>query len=104
MSQQTETNSTHMLDYFGSRQTLQFLLCESCFWYASYIISDLEKRNIITCPYCNGVRLESIPISDDEICKFSYHPKRGVTLEFTRAAETVEKQGNDVRKMNKAEK
>jgi hypothetical protein len=104
MSQQTGTNSTHDVvndindslcdnttkipfptDYFGSRRTLQFLLCESCFWCASYIISDLEKRNITTCPYCNGVRLESIPILDDEICKFNYRPKRGVTLEFTRA-------------------
>jgi hypothetical protein len=89
MFQQTETNSTHVVvnhindgpyhnktkipfpaDYFGSRQTLQFLLCESCFWCASYIISDAEKRNISACPCCKSIRLESISILHDEICKF----------------------------------
>jgi hypothetical protein len=54
---------------------------------------------ISTCPYCNGVRIESIPILDEEICKFSYHPKSGVTLEFTRAAtEAIEEEGNHARR------
>jgi hypothetical protein len=88
MSQQTETNSTLYYDrtqisfrtgHSGSRQALEFLLRESCFWTASYI-SNQEKRYMTSCPCCNDARLEAIPIADNEICKYSNHPKRGVML------------------------
>jgi hypothetical protein len=35
------------------------------------------------CPSCNSVEVESMPLSDKELYKFYYHPKRGVTLEFS---------------------
>ena len=37
------------------------------------------------CPSCNSVEVESMPLSDEELYKFDYHPKRGVTLEFLNA-------------------
>jgi hypothetical protein len=41
---------------------------------------------ITECPCCNSVRLESIPISEKEVYRFDYHPKRGITLEFSKIA------------------
>ena len=41
---------------------------------------------ISECPSCNSVRLESMPISEKEVYQFDYHPKRGVTLEFSKIA------------------
>ena len=35
------------------------------------------------CPSCNSVEVESMPLSDKELYEFDYHPKRGVTLEFS---------------------
>ena len=34
-------------------------------------------------PSCNATRVESLPISHDEVYRFGYDPKRGVTLEFS---------------------
>lgn len=62
-----------------------FLLCNSCFWCASYI--DVDKRVITDWPCCNNAKLESMPISDKEVYKFEYHPNRGVTLEFLKIVE-----------------
>jgi hypothetical protein len=38
---------------------------------------------ITECPSCNATRVESLPISHDEVYRFGYDPKRGVTLEFS---------------------
>ena len=52
-----------------SKQT-HFLLCETCLWCASY----LRRKG----------RVESIPISDNDVYSFDYDPKRGITLEFSK--------------------
>ena len=75
---------------------IQFLICESCFWCASLLCSNDDNNNdngagtttnntTITkcCPCCRNNRVESIPISYNEVYKFDYNPKRGVTLEFS---------------------
>ena len=57
-----------------------FLLCESCFWCASSIY--LVSMDWI-CPVCsnnNNNKVESIPIQNNEIYKFDYNQRRGVTL------------------------
>ncbi len=96
MLQQAETNSIHDLDeindeiydnrtqipfptgYFGSRQMLEFLLCESCF-FGEHRILLIQKKGISPhAPCCNDFRLESIPILDSEIYKFTYDSKRGI--------------------------
>jgi len=38
---------------------------------------------ISKCPTCNKGRVESIPISDNDVYRFDYDPKRGITLEFS---------------------
>ena len=60
---------------------IQFLLCSSCFWCASF--TGIHKRMITQCPSCNSVRLESMPISEKEAYRFDYYSKRGITLEFS---------------------
>ena len=60
---------------------IHFLLCESCFWCASCL--NVAERTVTKCPSCTDARLESMPISDNEICKFEYNPVRGVILEFS---------------------
>ena len=59
---------------------INFLLCESCFWCASYFNN---YRMVVTkCPICGNKKIESMPISHDEVHTSSHDPKRGVTLGF----------------------
>jgi hypothetical protein len=57
-----------------------FLMCESCFWCASFLNSRYRSFN--QCPSCMNSDLESMPISANEIYTFDYDPWQGVTLEF----------------------
>lgn len=63
----------------NSYAQLQFLLCESCFWCASYLYIE---KTVDTCPACNCGSLESMPISSNESYKFNCDTKLGVILEF----------------------
>ena len=71
-----------------------FLLCGSCFWCASYFNNvgyTISTTAITKCPSCNNNnRVESIPISYDEVYKFDYDPKHGVALEFSKVDEEEE--------------
>jgi hypothetical protein len=63
-------------------ERINFLLCESCFWCASYFNN---YREVVTkCPICGDDSVESLPISHDEVYSFNYDPKRGVTLGFSK--------------------
>jgi hypothetical protein len=73
---------------------IHFLLCNTCYWCASEIGS---KSMFSECPSCNSVEVESMPISDKELYKFDYHPKRGLTLEFSNAATSVINHSNHSR-------
>ena len=64
-------------------EEIRFLICESCFWCASCL--NVAERTVTKCPSCTDARLESMPISDNEIYKFEYNPVRGVILEFSRS-------------------
>ena len=35
------------------------------------------------CQSCNSIEVESMPIAKNELYELDYHPKRGVTLEFS---------------------
>jgi hypothetical protein len=57
-----------------------FLLCNTCYWCAS----DLGSKSKFTkCPSCNSVEVETMPIAKNELYKFDYHSKKGITLEFS---------------------
>lgn len=58
-----------------------FMLCESCYWCATY----LDKTKVVDkCPICSATVLSSFPIMPDESFVFSYDTKRGVELDFGR--------------------
>jgi len=40
---------------------------------------------VTKCPSCSDARLESMPISDNEIYKFEYDSETGVILEFSKS-------------------
>ena len=66
---------------------VEFLLCNSCFWCASYYRNSSDKNRITKCPACYSDELESMPISSREVYKFDYNPSKGITLEFSRGLE-----------------
>jgi hypothetical protein len=60
-----------------------FILCDSCYWCATYF--DKTKVPIDNiCPECsvNNNELTSFPIMSDESFTFGYNEKSGVELEF----------------------
>ena len=63
---------------------IHFLLCQSCFWCASYFnYSEVVTR----CPTCESNSIESLPISNSEFYTFNHDRTRGVTLEFSESGE-----------------
>jgi hypothetical protein len=56
----------------------KFLICNSCFWCASWLAGDNYFQ---TCPTCTSENLEPIPIGETE----AYHMNidgNGVSMEF----------------------
>lgn len=66
---------------------IEFLLCNSCFWCASYYHTPSSDSGIAKCPVCHKYDLESMPLSSGEAYKFDCNPRRGTTLEFSRGPE-----------------
>lgn len=61
---------------------IDFLLCNSCFWCASYL--NLGSSFIVPqCPSCKENAIEWMPISTNDAYSFDYNPVTGVILEFS---------------------
>ncbi|HYT43673.1 MAG TPA: hypothetical protein VEP90_15140 [Methylomirabilota bacterium] len=61
---------------------IDFLLCNSCFWCASYL--NLGTSFIVVqCPLCKENAIEWIPISANDAYSFDYNPVTGVIVEFS---------------------
>ena len=64
----TDSTVTTVNNFDNRKQNEQiyFQLCESCFWCSSYLhlSSEKENKHITKCPYCNEVRLKSLPLTD----------------------------------------
>ena len=60
---------------------IHFVLCEVCYWSATFF--NIKKNPVVKCPYCDSTRIDPIPMSHNEVCKFGYDPIRGVTMEFS---------------------
>jgi hypothetical protein len=63
---------------------IQFLLCQSCFWCASYIglSSNVKTADLIKCLICKDGKIESLPIANNERYKFDHNQNYGVMLQF----------------------
>ena len=58
----------------NSRQ-IHFLLCESCFWCASYLSS--KSVSVAKCPICYSNKMEWMPIPKVDFVKLTYSPEEG---------------------------
>jgi hypothetical protein len=61
---------------------IDFLLCNSCFWCASYL--NLSNFGVIECPSCKEGTIERMPLSANDVYLFDYNRVTGgrVILEF----------------------
>jgi hypothetical protein len=60
-----------------------FMICQTCFWCASYIdIMDNIGALPYMCPTCNHTAIELLPLSNGERYRFESSGTRGITLEF----------------------
>ncbi|HYT02639.1 MAG TPA: hypothetical protein VEL70_06980 [Candidatus Acidoferrum sp.] len=60
---------------------IDFLLCNSCFWCASYL--NLRSFGVIECPSCKENTIERMPLSANDVYSFDYNGVTGVMLEFS---------------------
>ena len=67
-----------------------FVLCERCYWCATYINTtrllkeeEVDDDNNKVCPRCYAIdSLSSLPIAANESFNFNYTVRRGVVLQF----------------------
>ena len=60
---------------------IDFLLCNSCFWCASYL--NLRSFGVIDCPSCDENTIERMPLSANDVYSFDYDRISGVVLKFS---------------------
>ena len=76
----TKTNQIRKESYEKFTKEKYFLLCESCYWCASYYKGNTSFPK---CPFCNDSKIECMPIGDEERYNFNQSPTRGVELIFS---------------------
>ena len=77
-----------------STNHIYFVICNSCFWCASYFsIDNMETSSqVLRCHLCNSHNTELIPISSNESFRIDYNSTRGMQMEFYRSNEIVDRQ------------
>jgi hypothetical protein len=60
---------------------IHFLLCESCFWCASYLSS--KSVSIAKCPSCHSNKMKWMPISKVDLDKLTHTHKEEIRLHTT---------------------
>ena len=74
-----ESNSTSFIERTRKiSDEVYFLICQSCFWCASYLNMS-RLLPIDKCPNCYNNKIELMPISQDEIYKSGYNLTSEVT-------------------------
>jgi hypothetical protein len=78
----------------GPTDHIYFVICNSCFWCASYFsIDNLNSSSqVLRCHLCNSHNIELIPISSNESFRINYNLTRGMEIEFDRGNEIVGRQ------------
>ena len=61
-----------------------FILCDRCYWCATYLSNARMPTDNNICPQCNANsnQLTSFPIAPNESFTYNYNQKRRVELEF----------------------
>jgi predicted RNA-binding Zn-ribbon protein involved in translation (DUF1610 family) len=60
---------------------IDFLLCNSCFWCASYLNLRISF-GVFECPSCKENTVERMSLSANDVYLFDYNRVTGVILEF----------------------
>ena len=83
---QTTKISSGTVDVKREKRTDQiyFMICNSCYWCATYFGIDLSLSSPLVCHGCGLHNTELMPISTDESFRLKYSSKRGMELEFYR--------------------
>lgn len=73
---------------------IHFVICNSCFWCASYFsIDNMDTSSqVLRCRLCNSHNTELIPITSNESFRIDYHDTQGMQMEFYRSNEIVDRQ------------
>jgi hypothetical protein len=85
----SSVRNDQVVNFIGSKtrisNDIHFIMCQSCFWCASYINRSRLLMSIDNkCPLCHDSRIESMPISYDEIYRLNYNRTSGLVLKFLR--------------------
>ena len=77
-----------------STNHIYFVICNSCYWYASYFsIDNLESSSqVIGCRICNSHNTELMPISTNESFRINYNVTRGMEMEFYKSNDIIDRQ------------
>ena len=90
VDQNTKKPSDTNLDSPTLQSTPVFVLCERCYWCATYLDTNrllkeegVDDDNSEVCPRCDSIDcISSLPILSNESFTFNYTVKRGIVLGF----------------------
>jgi hypothetical protein len=91
----TKLSSDISIDTLKPINRIYFVMCNSCYWYASYFgTDDLESlsgspSHVLECPVCSSHYTELMPISIDESFRIEYSLTRGMEIEFYKSNNVV---------------
>ena len=77
---------------------IYFVICNSCYWCATYFGSDELKSisesssYVLDCHICNSHNTELMPISSGESFRIEYNRTKGMEMEFYRGNNIVNRQ------------
>ena len=71
--------SSVILEKKFNYQNRLFVLCESCYWTATFF----TKIESIECPVCQSKDIALIPLNRDEKYEYQFEPKQGLHIKFS---------------------
>ena len=83
---QTAKISSSTVDAKREKHTdhIYFVICNSCYWCATYFGIDVSLSSPLACHACGLHNTELMPISTDESFRIEYNPTRSMQIEFYR--------------------
>jgi hypothetical protein len=70
---------------------IHFVICNSCYWCASYFsIDNIKTSQVLRCHLCNSYNTELIPILSNESFRIDYNVTRGMEMEFYRSNDIID--------------
>ena len=75
-----DNNNHDAAGYKELSKQIHFMICQSCFWCASYISS--KTISIAKCPNCYNNKIEWMPILKVDLHKLTCSPKEGDSVAY----------------------